>query len=171
MSEPHNIALIGMMGAGKTTVGKLLAKQLGREFLDSDSVIEDHTGKSVAQIFKDYGEHAFRDWEEEAVTEALKDPTPKVLGVAGGAMMREPTRNALKEHATLIWLRAPIAALVDRVTQRRSERPMIADNPGEAMRNLYAEREPIYAANADIIIDVGEVSPETAADQIIEALK
>jgi len=157
-----------MMGAGKSTVGRLLAQRLGVSFFDSDAYIEERQGKTVAQIFRDDGEPAFRQWEAEAVSAALAMPTPVVLGVAGGAILRPDTRDALTKRATVVWLRAPVEVLIKRVVARHLDRPMIAEDPDTAMRRLYEERQPIYEALADQIIDAGDVTPVQAVDAIVE---
>jgi len=167
----QSIALIGMMGAGKSTVGRILSAKLERTFLDSDAEIEARTGKSVAEIFRDNGEAAFREWEADAVREAIERPVPVVIGDAGGAVLREETQLALKKSAHVVWLRAPIDVLVKRVLQRHLDRPLIADHPEEAMRTLYAAREPIYSGLANTVIDVDAMFPDDIANEIIERLK
>lgn len=166
----RTIALIGMMGAGKSTVGRLLARRVDAEFFDSDAYIEKRYGKTVAQIFKDHGEAAFRDWEATAVCDALETGAPVILGVAGGAVLRQETRDALREHATVVWLEAPIDVLIDRVTARHLDRPMLGDDPAGAMRRLYVERQPIYRDIADQVVDVANNSPQVNVDLIVADL-
>ncbi len=161
------LALIGMMGSGKSTVGRVLARELNREFLDSDAEIEERVGRSVAQIFRDFGEEAFREWESEVVREALDAERPAVIGVAGGAVLREETRMRLKQ-AHVVWLRAPIETLIERVKRRHLDRPMISNDPDGSMRALYEVREPIYESLADEIVDVDGRSPADIANTIME---
>lgn len=165
------VALIGMMGAGKSTVGIALAAKLGRSFLDSDAVIEDEAGMSVAEIFRTKGESAFRDWEARVLGNALRSAGNPVIGVAGGAILRDESYALLDQLATVVWLEAPIDTLIARVIHRHLDRPLIETSPEETMRKLYQAREPKYRALADIIVASSGSTPDVIADEIIERLK
>lgn len=169
-ADQRPVALIGMMGAGKSTVGRVLGNLLGLPVSDSDAVIEQNSGMSVAEIFRTKGEQAFRDQEAKVLADALATPEREIIGVAGGAVLRAETRAALKGQAFVVWLRAPIEVLVERVKRRRIDRPMIADDPDGAMRRIYVEREPIYESLADLVVDVHERSPSNIAREIADAL-
>jgi shikimate kinase len=164
------LALIGMMGSGKTTVGRTLAALLGVAFLDSDAVIEERTGKTVAEIFKTDGESAFRDWEADVVAEALAVRPAAVIGVAGGAVLRDETRSALQKEATVVWLRAPIETLIRRVSARKLDRPLIAEDPEAAMKELYDKRFPVYEQTAEFVVDVSQKTPQEIANEVIAVI-
>jgi shikimate kinase len=158
-----------MMGAGKTTVGELLARELHWRYFDNDGEIEARTGHTVAEIFHEHGEKAFRDWEAEAVEEATDLPEPVVLSVGGGAVLREVTRQHLRTKTFVVWLTAPVETLIERVIQRAEDRPMIENNPADSMRSLYKEREPIYRDLADLIVDDSN-GRDDAVKRILEAI-
>lgn len=164
------ISLIGMMGAGKTTIGRELAKKLGWHYHDNDGEIEKRTGMTVAEIFHKHGEKAFRDWEAEAVVDALASREPVVVSVGGGAVLREETREELKNGSWVVWLHCPIDVLIKRVIDRHIERPMIEMNPEENMRRLYVERKPVYKDLADYIVDDSDIAPEFVVTEIIGSL-
>jgi shikimate kinase len=162
------IVLIGMMGAGKTTVGKSLAYRLQRRYYDNDSEIEAANGLSVADIFAQRGEDWFREAEAASIRTAVEFDDPVVLSVGGGAVMRPETHALVDERCEVVWLRAPIGLLIERVTKRHNTRPMISNgDPAENMRRLYAEREPVYEALADQVIDVVGKTPAAIAAEIV----
>lgn len=170
-SPSKQIALVGMMGSGKSTVGALLAERLGRRFYDSDADIEAQTSMTVAEIFAEQGEQAFRDLEEAVVASALLAQGPGVIAVAGGAVMREATRWLLSENSTVIWLRAPVDVLTSRVVEQHLERPMLGSHPGEALQRLSLTRDPVYEALADYTVSTDGREPAAIVDEIIEALR
>lgn len=165
---PDRILLVGMMGAGKTTVGRLLAARLGWRYLDSDEQIEATTGRTVREIFEDEGEPAFRKLETEALRTALADQERCVVAVAGGAVLAQENQELLRDAGFVVWLRAEPSVLTRRAVTG-DHRPLLADDPSGVIRRLLAQREPIYAALADVVVDVDEVGPDAAVEAIVEA--
>ena len=163
------IVLVGLMGVGKSTIGKRLATRLGREFLDSDHEIEAAAGLSVAEIFERFGEAYFRDGERRVIAR-LVDGAPKVIATGGGAFMNAETRAMILERATAIWLYADVDVLADRVRRRPGTRPLLAGrDPRKALTELAETRNPVYAL-APIHVR-SEALPHTAAvDAILRAL-
>lgn len=162
------IVLIGMMGVGKSTVGRRLAARLGLSFVDADEEIERAAGMSVSEIFARYGEAHFRDGERRVIAR-LMDGVPKVIATGGGAFMQDETRALILGHATTIWLDADIEVLVDRVS-RREGRPLLKDrDPRIVLTELAAVRNPIYAL-APIHVKSIAAPHEVAVDRILEQL-
>ena len=162
------IVLVGMMGVGKSTVGRRLAARLGLSFVDADEEIEKAAGMSVAEIFERYGEPHFRDGERRVIAR-LMDGAPKVIATGGGAFMQEETRRLILESATAVWLDADIDILVDRVG-RRDSRPLLKDrDPRAVLTELAAVRNPIYAL-APIHIKSIAAPHEIAVEKIMEQL-
>lgn len=138
------IVLVGLMGVGKTTVGRRLAQRLDLTFVDADEEIEAAAGMTVAEIFERFGESYFRDGERRVIAR-LVDGTPKVIATGGGAFMNEETRTLILDRATAVWLEADIEVLVERVG-RRATRPLLKGrNPRDVLRDLAKVRNPIYA--------------------------
>lgn len=163
-----SVVLVGLMGAGKSTVGRRLARELGLPFVDADEEIERAAGCSIADIFRLYGEAAFRDGEERVVARLLQSG-PQVLATGGGAFVNPRTRTLIREAGLSVWLRADLEVLVRR-TRRRDDRPLLAaGDPRETLERLIAERYPIYA-EADVIIDTGEEEIEMTVSRIVAAL-
>ncbi len=162
------IVLIGMMGAGKSSVGKLLASRLGLPFTDSDTEIEKAAGMSVSQIFEQLGEPAFRDGERKVIARLLDGP-PIVLSTGGGAFMNDETRAVIKAKGISVWLKAELPVLLERVL-RVDTRPLLKKgDPETILRDLCAVREPVYA-QADLTV-LSDARPlETTVDRAIEAL-
>jgi shikimate kinase len=165
----RTIVLVGLMGAGKTSVGRRLATTLGLPFRDSDEEVERAAGRTVAEIFADLGEAEFRAGERRVIARLLNQP-PHVLATGGGAFMNPDTRRLIKEKALSIWLKADIDVLVRRVA-RKADRPLLREgDPHEVLETLAAERYPIYAL-ADLTVESAE-SPHTATvNAIIDALR
>src|SRR4051795_5708626 len=164
---PH-VVLVGMMGAGKTTVGRRVAKLLGRPLLDSDQMIESRTGRTVREIFEAEGEQAFRVLETAALVDALAEPEPLVIAAAGGVLLREENREALaRSYAKVVWLRADPAVLAERAT-RGAHRPLLDGDPLAAMNRLLPEREPLYRAAPDLVVDTDRLDPDAVAARIVE---
>lgn len=160
--------LVGLMGAGKTTVGRRLAKHLSLPFVDSDHEIEKAAGMSVAEIFECFGEADFRSGERRVI-ERLLDGTPKIVATGGGAFINEDTRTLIKKRGLSIWLDADIGVLVDR-TARRDTRPLLkTGDPAEILTRLSKERSPFYA-QADIKISSNDGPHEEVIDDILKVL-
>lgn len=148
IAPPHSydrpIVLVGLMGVGKTTIGRRLAQRLGLAFVDADEEIEAAAGMTIAEIFEIFGESYFRDGERRVIARLI-DGRPKVIATGGGAFMNEETRALILEKATAIWLEADLDTLVERV-RRRSTRPLLKDrDPREVLSELAKVRNPIYA--------------------------
>ena len=164
----RTIALVGMMGVGKSTVGKKLAESLGAAFVDSDEEIEKAAGLSVQEIFKRHGEPEFRRGERRVIERLLGRP-PIVLATGGGAYMDPETRALLKEKASTVWLRADLELIWKRVN-RRDTRPLLKrENPKQVLAELLEKRSPVYA-EADIVVDCGDGPAGDTARAIREAL-
>lgn len=162
------IVLVGMMGAGKTTVGRRLASRLGRRFIDSDEEIEHAAGMSIEDIFKAHGEAAFRSGEVRVIARLLRD-ADIVLGTGGGAFINSETRALVKNASVSVWIKADFELLFARVS-RRSNRPLLKTaDPRETLRNLIEARYPIYA-EADVTVVSEDVPQDVVATQIIDAL-
>jgi len=163
----RHVVLVGMMGAGKTTIGRALAAHLQRPFVDSDQLIEATTGRTVREIWEEDGEPAFRVLETRALVDALSEPEPLVIAAAGGTVLRQENRDALERaHALVVWLRADPGALSQRVTTH-GHRPLLDGDPEAAMRRLLPEREHFYAEVAHAVVDTGAASPD---DVLLEVL-
>lgn len=162
------LVLVGMMGAGKTSVGRRLAAVLGVPFRDADVEIESAAGCTINEIFERFGEPAFRSGERKVIARLLTDP-PHVLAAGGGAFIDEETRQKIKEHAVSIWLRAPLDLLVQRVL-RKDTRPLLRNTDGRAtLERLLREREPVYA-QADLVIESDEGPHDVVVKRIVAAL-
>ncbi len=167
MKLTRTVALVGMMGAGKSSIGRRLAARLNVPFKDADSEIEHAAGCSISEIFERYGEPAFRDGERKVIARLLAEP-PHVMATGGGAFMDQTTRERLKQGAVTIWLRAPIDVLLAR-TGRRDNRPLLRDgDPRATLERLLEVRAPVYA-QADHTMD-SEEGPHTASVESIVAL-
>jgi shikimate kinase/3-dehydroquinate synthase len=164
----RSIVLVGLMGAGKTAIGKRLAAQLGLSFYDADHEIERAAGMTIAEIFRIHGEAYFRAGEKRVIQRLLANGRI-VLAPGGGAFMDPETRRTIRERATSIWLRCPLPILLQRV-QGRTHRPLLnSGNQAETLARLSAERSPTYA-QADIIIDGSEDPPNVTTTNVINAL-
>jgi shikimate kinase len=162
------IVLVGMMGAGKSTIGRRLAARLGLAFLDADSEIEAAAGMSISDIFEVHGEPHFRDGEARVIARLLESG-PVVLATGGGAFMREETRNRVGAKAVSIWLKADADIIMRRV-RRRADRPLLqTPDPEATVGRLISEREPVYQ-HADLTISSRDVPHEKIVDECIEAL-
>lgn len=164
----RSLVMIGLMGCGKSAIGRRLSGCLSLPFLDADEEIEKVAGMSITDIFTKYGETHFRD-REAKVIERLLGNGPQVLATGGGAFMNAATRQAIAEHGISVWLKAELPVLMRRVG-RRSTRPLLkTDDPEGVMRRLMAERYPVYA-KADVTVESRDVPHEVIVNEIIEAL-
>jgi shikimate kinase len=165
----RSVVLVGMMGAGKSTIGRRLSARLRLPFLDADSEIEiGHAGMTIPEIFAKYGEPYFRDGEARVIARML-DNGPGVLATGGGAFMRQETRNRIRDKAVSIWLKADADIIMRRV-KRRSDRPLLQTaDPEATLERLIGEREPVYQ-QADLTVWSRDVPHEKIVDECIEAL-
>ena len=164
----ERILLVGMMGAGKTTTGRLVAEKLGWEYLDSDAQVERTTGLTVPELFARNGEVAFRDAETAALRRACASAAPVVVAVAGGAVLRPENRALLRDSGRVVWLRARPQTLAERVGDGAG-RPLLDGDAAAALIRLDSVRRPYYAEVADETIDVDDLAPNDVAAQIIDA--
>jgi len=164
------IALVGLMGVGKTTVGRRLAKRLGRRFDDSDDAIEQASGRTVAGYFRDHGEADFRDGEFRVIKRLLEEDPPLILATGGGAFIHPPTRKLLQEQAIVVWLRGDLDILVERVS-RNDNRPLLRGvDKREKMRELMEIRHPIYA-KAHLKVKIARGPHIRTVNRVMRALK
>ncbi len=164
----RTVALVGLMGAGKSAIGRRLAHRLGLPFVDADVEIEAAAGCTIEEFFDRYGEVEFRAGERRVI-QRLLDGAPIVLATGGGAFMDPQTRALMRERAITIWLRAELALLVERVA-RRGNRPLLKnDDPAAVLQRLMSIRYPIYA-EADIIVDSRDAPAERTTDDVAAAL-
>ena len=165
----RSIVLIGMMGAGKSSIGRRLAARLNIPFVDADVEIEKAAGMSIADIFARHGEADFRSGEARVIARLLEGG-PQVLATGGGAFLNPDTRNAIRTKGVSIWLSADVDVLMRRISKRRNERPLLQTaDPAETLRRLLAERQPIYA-QADLTMQSREVPHDAIVADIITAL-
>jgi shikimate kinase len=169
LAVPKTIVLVGLMGAGKSCVGRRLATVLGLPFCDADKEIEEAAGCSIPELFSRYGEAAFRDGERRVIHRLLEGPK-HVLATGGGAFMDERTRAEIRENGISVWLRADLDLLVRR-TQRRGNRPLLnVPDPAAKLAELIAQRYPVYA-QADVTVDSDDSPPEVTVERVISALQ
>jgi shikimate kinase len=166
---PRTIVLVGLMGAGKTNIGRRLAARLHLDFVDADAEIEAAAGESIEEIFRRHGEATFRDGERRVIARLLDGPV-HVLATGGGAFMDPRTRARIRERGISIWLRAELELLLARVA-RRDNRPLLkAGDPRAVLTNLMEQRHPIYA-EADVVVDSIDGPPELTLGRVMSALK
>ena len=166
----RSVVLVGMMGAGKSTIGRRLAARLRLPFLDADVEIETaHAGVTIPEIFATHGEPYFRDGEARVIARLL-DSGPAVIATGGGAFMREETRNRIRDKAVSIWLKADVEIIMKRV-KRRADRPLLqTEDPAATVSRLLEGREPIYRT-ADLTILSRDVPHDRIVDECIDALR
>lgn len=170
-APPRTIVLVGLMGAGKTSIGRRLASRLGVAFVDADAEIEAAAGSSIADIFERHGEEAFRDGERRVIARLLGDDVC-VLATGGGAFLDPETRQRIGEEAISVWLRASLDTLVSRLERSRTPRPLL-EKEGDlrtTLKRLMDERYPVYE-QADIVVDTGDGPHDPVVDDIYEALQ
>lgn len=167
-SQRRSIALVGLMGVGKSTVGRRLAHRLNLGFVDGDAEIETAAGMSISEIFAQMGEAEFRAGEARVMRRLLEGP-PKVIATGGGAVLNADTRALLRERAVTVWLRAEIEVIAERVA-RRDTRPLLRGrDPVETLRGLAEARYPYYG-EAHVVVDVGAGAHGKAVDAVVAAL-
>jgi shikimate kinase len=167
--DRRSVVLIGMMGVGKSSIGRRLATRLAVRFVDADTEIEKAAGMSISDIFARHGEPDFRSGEARVIARLLEGG-PQVLATGGGAFMNEGTRAAIKEKGVSIWLSAAFEVLLQRISKRKNERPMLqTDNPEETLRHLLKVREPTYAL-ADLIVQSREGPHDAIVAEIVSML-
>ena len=164
----RSVVLVGMMGAGKSTIGRRLSARLHLPFLDADTEIEAAAGMSIPDIFETHGEPHFRDGEARVIARLL-DGGPSVIATGGGAFMREETRNRIRDKAVSLWLKADADIIMKRV-KRRADRPLLQTaDPAATVGRLIEEREPVYQ-RADLTIWSRDVPHERIVDECLDAL-
>jgi len=162
-----HLVLVGMMGVGKSTVGRMVAAELDRPLFDSDEMIEGRTGRTVREIWSTDGEAAFRALETETLVEALAEVEPSVIAAAGGVVLSERNRVALREaDAHVVWLLADVDVLVGRV-RNGMHRPLLDDDPEGTLRQMYDDRAPLYQEVADAIVSVDNRTPSEVAKAVL----
>jgi shikimate kinase len=168
LRAPKTIALVGLMGVGKTSIGRRLAQRLGLPFIDADAEVETAAGTTIEEIFHRHGEAAFRDGERRVIARLLDQPN-HVLATGGGAFMDPSTRALLKARSITVWLRADLEIMLSRVG-RRNNRPLLqAGDPRAVLQRLIAERYPSYAA-ADITVDSVDGPPDATLEGLLTQL-
>ena len=169
LKVPRTIVLIGLMGAGKTCIGRRLATALGLKFVDADAEIERAAGCTIEEIFERHGEAAFRDGERRVI-ERLLGQAVQVLATGGGSFMDPRTRAAMHERAISVWLRADLDLLFKR-TGRRNNRPLLKrGDPRAILEGLMAERYPVYG-KANIVVDSADGPPEVTVERVRAAVE
>lgn len=170
MEELPSVFLVGPMGAGKTTIGRLLAKQLGREFVDSDWYIESQTGADIPWIFDKEGEAGFRQRETRAIDE-LTQQKKIVLATGGGAVMCAENRDYLNQRGIVVYLNAPVDVQMIRTAKDKSRPLLQQPNPRKILQNLYSIRDPLYRQVAHIIMPTGHTYPRHMVTQLLKKLE
>ena len=164
----HPIVLVGLMGAGKTSVGRRLAEKLDIPFVDADHEIEEAAGKSIAEIFSDHGEAYFREGERRVIQRLIGNGA-QVLATGGGAYMNDETRARIQERGISVWLKASLPLLMKRV-MKRQDRPLLkTEDPHAVMRNLMEKRYPVYGL-ADVTVESRDVQHGQMVNDVIRAL-
>ena len=170
MANPQNIFLIGLMGAGKTTIGRQLASELSLEFFDSDHEIEKRTGVTITHIFDIEGEAGFRK-RETAMLDELTQRTGIVLATGGGAILKPENRQFLMSRGTSIYLYANIETLLERTAKDRNRPLLQTDDPKAKLEELFKIRDPLYRETADVIIDTSKDSVRLSIKEIIDKIQ
>ncbi len=164
-----SIVLVGMMGCGKTAIGRIVAGHLGQQFYDADEEIELAAGMKVAEYFSTYGEAEFRVGERKVIARLLNDGQC-ILALGGGAFLSRETRDCISKNALSVWLRTDLEILYSRVMRRPGKRPLLnTGDPRSTLRELLKDREPCYAM-ADIIVDTSNTSKNVTRDRVLAAI-
>lgn len=165
----RSLVMVGLMGCGKSAIGRRLAAALGLDFVDADAAIEQAAGCTIAEIFERFGEAEFREGEARVIARLLEGP-PCVLATGGGAYMNDQTRGLINQSGTAVWLRADLDLLVRR-TAGRTHRPLLnVGDPRQTLARLMDQRYPVYA-EAAVVVDVTDESPEVTCRRVREALE
>ncbi len=170
MSMGKHLVLIGLMGAGKTTVGRECARRLGRPFVDTDDLVTGAAQMPVERIFENGGEPEFRRLEREAVADVCASPEPLVVACGGGSVLDPENRRALRAAGLVVWLRAPAPTLVARVGDGAS-RPLLRDDPAAALARLERLREPSYEAAAHAQVDTADLDVGAVAAAVLSVFE
>jgi shikimate kinase len=154
LAEHPAVVLVGMPGAGKSSVGRRLAKRLDRPFVDADDELVRRSGRTVRDWFAGEGETAFRAAESALLADLLSAPGPSIVAAGGGVVLDPANRELLRDRATVVWLRAGVPYLLSRVLQKQDHRPLLDEDPEAALTRLHEARTPLYEEVADITVDV-----------------
>ena len=168
MTEKRHLVLVGLMGAGKTTVGKECARRLDRSFVDLDELIMVHAAMPIEELWNERGEDRFREMEREVVVEVCEAPNPLVIACGGGTVVDPDNRRRLRAAGTVVWLRAPTAVLAARVGNDET-RPLLAGDPAGALARLASMREAAYTAAADAEVDTEDREIDEVASAVLAA--
>jgi len=166
---PTRVLLLGMMGSGKSSVGRALSERTGWSFVDNDALVERATGRTARELLRDRGEDAMRDAESEALRAGLALPMPAIVATAAGTILRDNDRDAIARGGLVVWLHAAPDVLAARAVGA-AHRPWLDDDPVAWFERTIAERAPLYRGIADVEIDTGSGDAEAAADRVVERL-
>lgn len=167
--RPTRVLLLGMMGSGKSSVGRALAARTGWPFVDNDVLVQRATGLSASELLRNRGEAALREAESAALRAGLAIPAPAIVATAAGTIMRPEDRDLMHDGGLVVWLHAPAPVLAARAVGA-SHRPWLDDDPVAWFAETIAEREPLYRSVADIVVDTGAANPDAAADEVVAVL-
>ena len=166
---PCRVLLIGMMGSGKSTIGRLLSAETGWQYVDNDELVRQAHGATARQILAERGEAPMRAAESEALRRGVLGPSPSVIGVAGGTILQPENRELLRSGGVVVWLRADATALESRA-MGADHRPWLDTGGGSWIRDAVVERDPLYASVADMVIDTGTKAAAESATELLEWL-
>jgi shikimate kinase len=167
--RPTRVLLLGMMGSGKSSVGRALAEHTGWPFIDNDALVERATGLTARELLRDRGEDAMREAESAALRTGLGIPAPAIVATAAGTIMRPEDRDRIDDGGFAVWLHAPAEVLAERAAGA-PHRPWLDDDPVAWFTRTIEERAPLYRAVADLEIDTGLLDPDAAAERVLERL-
>ena len=167
--RPTRVLLLGMMGSGKSSVGRALAERTGWPFIDNDALVQRATGRTARELLRDRGEAAMREAESEALRAGLGIPAPAIVAIAAGTITRSEDRDRIDHGGFVVWLHARAEVLAARAVGA-THRPWLDDDPVAWFRRTIEERAPLYRAIADLEIDTGSRDPDAAARRVVECL-
>ena len=166
-SDLHrHVVLVGLMGSGKSTVGRMLSDRLGWRLVDTDAEVERTTGRTVREIFESSGEPVFREVESQVLLDAMTSPESTVIAAAGGVVLSATNRDAVRGAAAVVWLRCDPETLAHRVRDGAGHRPLLAGDPVGTLRAMHNDRAALYASIATLVVDVDRRTPGDIADEI-----